>query len=202
MQDALLPTVAYVGGPSEIAYLAQAAPLYQRILGRTPVFFPRASFTVLDPASKRLLAKYGLTLTDIYAGRQPLRDKMASRYLPEGLTALFEKTAASLTAELEAIKQGLEKLDPTLAAAAANSEQKMLYQLAHLERRAGAAVQHRSDQVEKDAVRLENNLYPEKSLQERLYCGLSLLANFGPALLDQLYERVALDSGDHQIIAP
>ncbi|HWP84609.1 MAG TPA: bacillithiol biosynthesis cysteine-adding enzyme BshC, partial [Terriglobia bacterium] len=49
MQDALLPTVAYVGGPSEIAYLAQSAVLYQRFLERMPVVFPRASFTILDP---------------------------------------------------------------------------------------------------------------------------------------------------------
>jgi bacillithiol synthase len=201
MQDSLLPTVAYVGGPSEIAYLAQAAPLYQRILGRVPVFFPRASFTVLDPASKRLLGKYGLTLPDVFSGRQSLREKMAARYLPEGLTAQFEETTERLTADLAAIKQGLEKLDPTLAAAAANSEQKMLYQLSHLERRAAAAVQHRSDQVEKDAARLENNLYPEKSLQERLYCGLSLLASFGLPLLDQLYHQIPLESGDHQILS-
>jgi len=63
-------------------------------------------------------------------------------------------------------------------------------------------VQHRSDQVEKDAVRLENNLYPEKMLQERLYSGISLLARFGLPLLDQLYEQIPLDSGDHQVVVP
>ncbi|MBI3934912.1 MAG: bacillithiol biosynthesis cysteine-adding enzyme BshC, partial [Acidobacteria bacterium] len=125
MQDALLPTVAYVGGPSEIAYLAQSAPLYDRMLGRMPVIFPRASFTVLDPASNRLLGKYGLALTDVFAGRQLLREKMAARYLPEGLAALFEKAATSLNADLEAIQRSLETLDHTLVDAASNSGQKM-----------------------------------------------------------------------------
>jgi len=200
MQDALLPTVAYVGGPSEIAYLAQSAPLYQRILGRMPVLFPRASFTVLDSASNRLLDKYGLSLTDVFAGRQLLREKMATRYLPEGLAGLFERAAVSLNADLEAIKRGLEKIDRTLVDAASNSVQKMQYQLANLERKAAAAVQHRSDQIEKDAARLENSLFPEKTLQERLYSGISLLARFGMPLLDRLYEQISLDSGDHQVI--
>ena len=202
MQDALLPTVAYVGGPSELAYLAQATPLYDRILGRMPVLFPRASVTVLDPVSNRLLGKYGLSLTDVFAGRQVLREKMAARFLPEGLTGLFEKAASNLNADLEAIKKSLEQLDPTLVDASSHSVQKMQYQLSNLERKAAAAVQHRSDQVEKDAVRLENNLYPEKMLQERLYSGISLLARFGLPLLDQLYEQIPLDSGDHQVVVP
>ena len=202
MQDALLPTVAYVGGPSELAYLAQATPLYDRILGRMPVLFPRASVTVLDAGSNRLLGKYSLSLTDVFAGRQVLREKMAARFLPEGLTGLFEKAASNLNADMDAIKKSLEQLDPTLVDASSHSVQKMQYQLSNLERKAAAAVQHRSDQVEKDAVRLENNLYPEKMLQERLYSGISLLARFGLPLLDQLYEQIPLDSGDHQVVVP
>jgi uncharacterized protein YllA (UPF0747 family) len=49
MQDYLLPTIAYVGGPSEIAYMAQSQVLYQALLHRMPVIFPRNTFTLLDP---------------------------------------------------------------------------------------------------------------------------------------------------------
>jgi bacillithiol biosynthesis cysteine-adding enzyme BshC len=202
MQDALLPTVAYVGGPSEVAYLAQAAPVYQRALGRMPVIFPRASFTILDPVSNRLLSKYGLSVTDVFSGKQALREKMAARFLPEGLTDLFAKASAGLQENLEAIQKGLAKLDPTLVDAAANSGQKMQYQLTNLERKAAAAVQSRSDLVERDASRLENNLYPEKMLQERLYSGISFLARYGTPLLNQLYEQIQLQSVDHQILTP
>jgi len=47
-QDYLLPTVAYVGGPGELAYFAQSRVLYNRLLGRMPVVTARASFTLLD----------------------------------------------------------------------------------------------------------------------------------------------------------
>jgi bacillithiol synthase len=40
MQDYLLPTAAYVGGPAELAYLAQSQVLYQALLGRMPVAAP------------------------------------------------------------------------------------------------------------------------------------------------------------------
>jgi bacillithiol biosynthesis cysteine-adding enzyme BshC len=206
MQDALLPTVAYVGGPSEVAYLAQAAPLYRHVFKergrRMPVVFPRANFTVLEAASSRLLGKYDLTLTDVFAGQQALREKMAARTLPESIAGLFEKASANLEESFNAIKEGLERVDSTLVDAALNSEQKMQYQLSNLERKAAAAAQRRSDQVEKDALRLENNLFPQKTLQERFYSGVSLLARFGIPLLDNLYRCISLDSGDHQIITP
>ncbi|MGH9784172.1 MAG: bacillithiol biosynthesis cysteine-adding enzyme BshC [Terriglobia bacterium] len=199
MQDALLPTIAYVGGPSELAYLAQAAPVYQRVLGRMPVIVPRASFTLLEPHAHRLLEKYGLTLLDVCSGKQALRDKMAARFLPPDLAAAFQTAAAGLTESLEALQASLAKLDPTLADAAANSGRKMHYQLSTLERKAAQAAQSRSEQVERDAVRLENSLYPHKTLQERHYSGINYLARYGPSLLDQIYEQISAECSNHQV---
>jgi bacillithiol biosynthesis cysteine-adding enzyme BshC len=199
MQDFLLPTVAYVGGPSELAYFCQAVPVYDRILGRMPVMVPRASFTLLDPAIQRLLQKYGVTLRDVCAGKQPLREKMAAKFLPPDLTAVFERTAAGLTESLDALQASLVKLDPTLAEAAANSGRKMQYQLSTLERKAAQSVQNRTDQVERDALRLENALYPQKALQERVYSGINYLARYGTSLLEEIYSQVSSQCSNHQV---
>lgn len=200
MQDTLLPTVAYVGGPSEIAYFAQAGAVYERILGRMPVAFPRASLTMLDPPSSRLFGKYGISLPDLFAGKQSLRDKMASRFLPPGLTELFKETAANLEADLQRIQQSLSTLDPTLVDAAETSVRKMHHQLTTLEHKAAAAVQKRSEQIERDATRLENALYPKKAPQERVYSGINFLARPGTAFMHELYERIPLHSAQHQVL--
>ena len=47
VQDSLLPTAAYFGGPAEVAYWAQSQVVYQHILGRMPAVLPRASFTLV-----------------------------------------------------------------------------------------------------------------------------------------------------------
>ena len=200
MQDALFPTVAYVGGPAEIAYLAQSAPLYERILGRMPVVAPRASVTLIDSPIQRLIGKYNLSLEDVFAGRQQLREKMAARFFSEDLTVRFASATESLEQQMSAIQQALQKLDPTLVDAAKNGAQKMLYQLTSLERKAAASVQGKNDQVERDATRLENAVYPEKAMQERIYCGASLLARYGLGLMDELYQAIPAIPVDHQIL--
>ena len=199
VQDYLLPTAAYVGGPSEIAYFAQTVPVYERILGRMPVLVPRASFTLLEPPIQRLLQKYGLTLRDVCSGKQPLREKMAAKFLPSDLAAVLQKAAEGLTESLDALQASLARLDPTLADAAANSGRKMQYQLATLERKAAQSVQSRTDQVERDALRLENALYPQKVLQERVYSGTSYLARYGPSLLEEIYGQISPQCSNHQV---
>ena len=201
MQDALLPTIAYVGGPSELAYLAQAGPVYRRILGRMPVLLPRASFTIADRSTIRILEKYGLTISDVFAGQQALQEKMAAKYFPPDLTAIFDKTKTGLDAHLKDLQQALEKLDPTLADAAENSSRKMHYQISSLERKAMQAVQNRSEQIEKDAERLANSLFPNKTPQERFYGGISLLARYGPQFLDAMYQSIPPYADHHQLLA-
>ena len=82
VQDTLLPTAAYVGGPAEIAYMAQAQVVYRQLLGRMPAMLPRASFTIIEPAVARLLKKYGLDFRDMLRGRQYLRARMEVKSLP------------------------------------------------------------------------------------------------------------------------
>ena len=53
VQDSMLPTVAYIGGPAEVAYLAQSEPIYRALLGRMPVAVPRSGFTLLDERSAK-----------------------------------------------------------------------------------------------------------------------------------------------------
>ena len=201
VQDTLLPSGAYVGGPAELAYFAQAAVLYPPLLGRAPLVYPRASFTLLDGATRSLLGRYGLELTDVLAGPQDLRTRMAPHFLTPELAQAFEHDETLLDDLLDGLRARLEEFDHTLADAAATSARKMTYQLSKIKRKAGAAAGRRSGELEHDAVILENVIHPRKSLQERVYSGVCFLARFGPPLLDQLYERVSLTCPDHQVIS-
>ena len=89
VQDYLLPTLAYTGGPSEVAYFAQAAVVYEQLLGRVTPVLPRFSATLVDPRAARVLAQYKIALTEVFHGEEHVRDLLSSRNLPAELQREF-----------------------------------------------------------------------------------------------------------------
>ena len=62
VQDTLFPTICYVAGPNELAYLAQLRGVYEAFGVPMPLMHPRASATLIDAAAVRFLAKYDVPL--------------------------------------------------------------------------------------------------------------------------------------------
>ena len=54
-ERAILPTVAYVGGPGEVAYFAQATAIAQVLGADVPLVVPRWSGMIIEPHVQRLL---------------------------------------------------------------------------------------------------------------------------------------------------
>lgn len=200
LQDALLPTVGYVGGPAELAYFAQAGAVYQHVLGRMPVVVPRSSFTLIDSHAAKLLERYHLKLTDVFADRQRLRERMALRYLPPDLSATFERNEVRLQEMLAELRDRMKALDATLEDATARSGRKMAHQLGRLKEKASRFTWQRTQQVERDCTVLKNLLHPRKVLQERVFSGITFLARYGPPLLDLLYQKLDVRGQDHQVV--
>ncbi|HYL14822.1 MAG TPA: bacillithiol biosynthesis cysteine-adding enzyme BshC [Terriglobales bacterium] len=201
VQDYLLPTLAYTGGSAEVAYFAQAAVVYQALLGRVTPILPRFSATLVEPKPQRLLERYGLKLTDLFHGPESLREILAARTLPADLQSAFDQASASLDQSLSAIRESFSRLDATLVDAASRAGSKMQYQLEHLRTSAARAELRQSEILNRHAEQLSNALYPGKSLQEREVAGVYLLARYGRELLHQLYGTIHTECLDHQLVS-
>ena len=200
VQDYLLPTLAYTGGSAEVAYFAQAAVVYQALLGRITPVVPRFSATLIEPKPKSLLERYGLSFTDLLRP-EPVRELLAAHALPQDLQSAFDRANASTRQAIAAIRQSLERLDKTLVDAAHNAESKMLHQLESLQARAARAELRQSEILDRHAALLSNALYPNKVLQEREIAGVYFLARYGTDLLRDVYEAIHPDCMDHQVIS-
>lgn len=186
VQDALLPTAAYIGGPGEIAYFAQNSVLYKKLLGRMPAILPRASFTLVEPEILRLLDRYGLEPAGVLSGRQTLAGRMARRHIPPKLALKFDDTQFALERMLISLYKPVGKLDSTLKGAMETAARKMLYQFEKLRRKAGRAADFRTGILAKHEAAILNALYPERGLQERSHSLLPFLARHGTDLFDDL----------------
>lgn len=200
VQDYLFPTLAYTGGAAEVAYFAQAAVVYEKLLGHVTPIVPRFSATLVDAKAQRLLEKYNLSALDVFQGPESLKQQLASRSLPADLQSAFDKANTALEACVDAIRGSLARLDTTLVDAANRAGAKMQYQLDHLRSSAARAELRQSEVLERHATFLSSVLYPNKTLQEREVAGIYFVARYGPDLLRQLYATIHSDCLDHQIV--
>ncbi len=200
LQDYWLPTLAYIGGPAEIAYFAQVGVVYEKLLGRVTPILPRTSATLLEPKIERLLEKYGLQPADLFHGETQLRDELAQRSLPPGLKLDFERGLLAVEEAMQRISESLHKLDPTLVEAARRAANKMRYQVGRLEKRAAQAELRKESLLTRHAAQLENALYPKRTLQEREIAGIYFLAKYGTGLIERLIETAAVRCPEHKIV--
>ena len=200
VQDYLLPTMAYTGGAAEVAYFAQANVIYDRLLGHVTPIVPRYSATLVDSKAQRLLEKHGVTLIDVLAGPDALKQKLAARSLPEDLQAAFDTAGKSLERTMAIIQEKLGKLDRTLMDAAQTATSKMQYQIERLHIQAGRAELRQADVIARHAETLSESLYPNKGLQERTIGGVHFVSRYGRELLQQIYSTIHIDCHDHQIV--
>ncbi len=186
VQDALLPTVAYIAGPAEVAYLAQAECLYQMLEVPMPAVLARPGFTLVEPPVRRILNRYRLTVEDVLQGRQQLRPLMEREALPQELSASFAEGEKALRSLLERLRGPLTQLDPTLAGALDTAERKIFYHFEKLRERAGRAWDQRAGILDRHEQFLLDSLYPHHTLQERELCLLPFLARRGLPLMEEL----------------
>jgi len=201
IQDYLLPTLAYSGGSAEVAYFAQAAVVYEKLLGRVTPIIPRFSATIVEAKPKALLERYGLRLSDLFHGPEALRELMAARVLPKELQSAFDHADVSLEKSLTAIREALARLDSTLVDSAANAASKMQHQLTQLRSKAARAELRQTEVLGRHADLLCHALYPNKVLQERELAGIYFVARHGEEFLRGLYDTIHPDCLDHQVIS-
>jgi bacillithiol biosynthesis cysteine-adding enzyme BshC len=200
IQDYLLPTLCYIGGPAEAAYFAQIEVVYRKLAGRVTPIVPRIFATLIEPRIAKLLDRYQLSLTDLFNTPEKTRELVAGRALPDSILKSFDLAAEHVEKALALIQGPLEKLDKTLIDAAENAGSKMRYQLQGVRDKAARAEARKNTEVLHHADELITALYPNKELQEREIGAAYFLLKYGESVLEQITAAARTGCGEHQVI--
>ncbi len=186
-QDFLFSTSLTIGGPAEVAYFAQSAVLFERILGRTTPVHPRLSATLVEPAIAELLHKHGLTPERVFAEtKESLTQLLAARAMPIEGKRKLAATGNALDGELETLLAWMRSLDEGLGRSADTAASKMRYQMNRLRRLAANFQLQKEASLARHAEAITLALYPEGTLQERLHGAAYYFARYGFELAEQL----------------
>ncbi len=199
-QDTILPTVAYIGGPSEIAYFAQMKGIYDRFSIPMPILYPRKGLTIIEHKIKSVLQKHNLSVLDFWHNIDQTIQTLIKKHIPQSIDKFFSTAASHLKQDFQSIKKEIVSIDPDLEYSADLTLEKINQQFKYLEKKILKASKKKNEILIQQLHKVKNNLYPANHLQERVLNIVPYLIKYGYPFIDRLYKTIDVNTYDHQII--
>ena len=200
MQDLLLPTAMYVGGPGEISYFAQYRSAYEWAQLPMPLIYPRASATLVEAKVAKVLAKYDLSVSDFEEDLDQVFQRVVVASMEVDVDSLFKDAGRHVHEAVNVLKPEVEKVDKTLVKSAESTRSALMAELMSFKSRVVRAEKRSQDEVREQLEKANVNLYPDGKLQERALSILYFLNKYGLSLIGDLQVALSSDTTEHQIV--
>jgi bacillithiol biosynthesis cysteine-adding enzyme BshC len=187
LERSILPTVAYLGGPAEIAYFAQVGAVAKALEVDAPLILPRWSGMVIEPRIQKILDRYSLDPLE-FSDPHAIETRLARESLPPDVQSGINevrRVVQEQVAKLAATDHGLVS-----GRVMEGLRRNMLHRVERLERRFSAAVKRRGNAALHDVTAARSSLFPFGVPQERALNGVPLLARYGSELFDSVMTEV------------
>lgn len=200
VQDAIFPTVAYVAGPNELAYLAQLRRVYEHFNVPMPIMYPRTTATLIDQGAAKFLARHAVELGALRPDDDATLNALLARAMPDEVEHAFVDARDAIDARLARLIEALPQVDPTLAGAAETTRKRMEQDLGTLHAKTIQAAKRRDETLRRQFSRTRALVFPNGHLQERTIGFVSFLNQYGPTLIDRLVGVLPLELGKHWLV--
>ncbi len=195
-QSWLMPTVAYIAGPGEIAYWAQIGGLFDKMNLTMPVVYPRLSATIVEPKINRFITK-----NKVNGESLPVkRTDFTNEFLKSGADNFFDSSRISIDRELEILKTKVIEIDSTLENTWQKTKERIINQIDFLENKSVKAKEQKEQVLISQLHQIHNAFFPDENPQERYLTFVYFLNKFGPDIFIRLFENVNLEIHGHQLI--
>ena len=200
VQDTLFPTICYVAGPNELAYLGQLGEVYGHFGVPMPLMYQRATATLADSATVRFLTKYALPLTALRAQDEAALNHLLESLLPPTVEQSLAAAASEIDQRMAAVAAAVPQIDPTLEGAVKSTRGKLQHEVQSLHNKVIQAAKRRDETLRRQFQRAQALTFPEGHPQERAVGFVWFLNRYGPALVDRLIDELPLEMGHHWIL--
>lgn len=201
MQGYVLPVLACVLGPSELAYWGMLRPAFQLHGQRMPILVPRMEFTFIEPRVRKHLDQYGLCFEDAVTRLNELRDTWLQGQDQHGWAGRFDEARTAFLAVYEPLLYDVAKHQPGLTKLGETNRTKLVEQIEFMKKRSIEAYQSQFDTGLKRWRKVEQSLLPLGKPQERVYNIFTYLNTYGRDWLDAWIASVPEeDGGQHHIV--
>ena len=200
VQDTVFPTICYVAGPNELAYLGQLKDVYAHFGVPMPLMYQRATATLADSATLRFLAKSALPLTALRAQDEAALNQLLENQLPPTVEHSLTALASLLDERMAAVAAAVPQIDATLEGAVKSTLGKLQHEVQTLHSKVIQAAKRKDDTLRRQFQRAQALTFPQGHPQEREVGFVWFLNRYGPALVDRLMDELPLAMGHHHVL--
>jgi len=185
-QETILPNVAYVGGPAEIAYWLEYRSLFDHFDLSYPVLVLRNMAMIVDAQSHARMKKLGFTPQDFFLSM----DELAKQYVLRNTNNFsFSEEASLITQAFNSLSQKIAGIDNTLKATAEAERQKNLNSLKTLEEKVLRAEKKKHETAIQQIQKIKDKIFPGGILHERTDNLLQYYARYGDSFIEMLKQN-------------
>ncbi|MBO8171154.1 MAG: bacillithiol biosynthesis cysteine-adding enzyme BshC [Bacillaceae bacterium] len=201
MQEHLFPTLAFVGGPGEIAYWGLYRPAFHQMGLRMPIIVPRISMTLMEPFVQKWMKKYDIALHDVLEGRlEHKKDAWLKQREDYHLSERFDQVRHDITQVYRPLKKELAQLEKGLSTLTEQNLNRILNEVDYLQKKSFQAFRQKYDQDLSRFEQIQRSILPLDKPQERVYNIFSYLNQYGPDLVNRLMDQNFQINGLHKFI--
>jgi len=186
----VLPTLAYVAGPGEAAYLAQSEALFSLHGVPRPMVCPRASFRLIEGKVGKVLEKFDLQPAELARPHHELASALAREDVPDDIRRELGAMRGALAKGVGRLSQAVAELDPTLKPSVEQLRSQGFGQLDEVEKKVVQALKRENEVLLAQLAKAQSHLFPDGRPQERVMSPWYYLFRYGPDFLDQLQAKV------------
>ena len=197
-QEVILPNLCYIGGGGEIAYWLELKSFFEAMNVTFPILLVRNSAVLVSEKQLKKIYKLGLSWSDFFLKQSDLITKKVNKLseFPIDLTSQKEQ----LRKQFDALYEIANKTDKSFIGAVKAQESKQIKGLENLEKRLLKAQKRKHSEELERIIHLQNELFPNQSLQERLANFSEFYVDNRTDLIPKLMEQLQPLKNDFKII--
>lgn len=198
-QEHIFPTLAFIGGPGEIAYWSYFKGYFSKLGYQLPIVLPRTSITLVAGAIARCMEQFDLSISQIVSDYAEWKSNYLNSLVDVNLLEQFGRTREEMLALYRPLVDQVGEIDKGLRELAQTNLKRIEREIHFLENRSKQAQIDKHQIRIKRLERMETSLLPEGKLQERMLNLFVFLNVYGLDLVDRLVESEFSFDSEHKV---
>lgn len=187
-QESILPNIAYIGGPAEVAYWLELKELFNHFNIPMPVVLLRNCATILEKNVLEKIEKYSIADKDLFLPADDWIRKFIENKEDDQLP--IENVSLQIAAEFEELGAKISKMDPSLSPFIEAEKQKIKTSFLTLKEKVIRSQKKKNETEVNQIQKLKEKIFPSGKLQEREETIIPYYLKWGNRFIEALKENL------------